>query len=59
MIVVFLGPLIDAFSFEAAGRRDVNLAADDRLDAVALGLAVKFDGAEHVAMIGHRHRRLT
>ena len=58
VVVVFLGPLVDAFFLETAGRRDVDLAADDRLDATALGLAVKFDGAEHIAMIGHRHRRL-
>ena len=58
MIVVFLGSLVDALLFEAAGRRDVDLAADDRFDAVAHRFAIKLDGAEHVAMIGHGNRRL-
>ena len=41
------------------GRRvavgDVGLAAEDRLDPVGLGRLVELDGAEHVAVVGHRH----
>ena len=58
MIVVFLRPLVDALLLEAAGRRHVDLATDDRLDAVAHRFAIKLDGAEHVAVIGHGHGRL-
>ncbi len=35
---------------------DVGLAAEDRLHTVGLGLLVELDGAEHVAVVGHRHR---
>ena len=58
MVIVFLRPLIDAFFFEAAGGRDVNLASDDRLHAVAHRFPIEFDGAEHVPMIGHGNGRL-
>src|SRR5207247_1266844 len=51
MVIVFLRPLIDAFFFEAAGGRDVNLASDDRLHAVAHRFPIEFDGSEHVPMI--------
>ena len=37
--------------------REIHLAADDRLDPGLLRRLVKLDGPEHVAMIGHRHRR--
>ena len=33
--------------------RDVNFAADDRMDAFRLGRVVELDGAEEVAVIGH------
>jgi hypothetical protein len=59
MVVVFLWAFIDTLPLEAAGRRDIDLATDDRLNAVAHRLAVKFNGAEHVAMVGHGHRRLS
>ena len=58
MVVVFLGSLVDAFLLEPAGWRDIDLAADDRLDALFHRLTVKFNGAEHVAMVGHSHGRL-
>ena len=58
MIVVFFGPLIDAFALETARRRDIDFATDDRLDAVAHCLAIKLYGAEHVAIIGHGDGRL-
>ena len=32
---------------------DVDLAADDGLDALRLGCVVELDGAEQVAVIGH------
>ena len=35
--------------------RHVDLAADNRLDAGIEGLSVKPDGAEKVAVVGHRH----
>ena len=38
-------------------RRQVELAADDRLDAGLLALQVELGGAEHVAVVGHGHRR--
>ncbi len=44
-----------------AGRRarcEVGLRADDRLDPGGLRLLVELVGAEHVAVVGHRHRRL-
>ncbi len=40
----------------ARGGREVNLAADQRLDAVRLHLAVEGDCAVDVAVIGHRAR---
>src|SRR4029453_7798294 len=52
MVVVFLWPLVDAFLFEPTGGRDIDLAADDRLDALFHRFAIKFNGAEHVAMAG-------
>src|SRR6266849_3774839 len=58
MVVVFLWSLVDAFLLEPTARRDIDFAADDGLDAMAHRLAVKFHGAEHVAVIGHRDRRL-
>src|SRR5690348_11939417 len=38
-------------------RRDVHLAAEDRLDAFLLRMVVEHDRREHVAMLGHRQRR--
>ena len=40
----------------ALGAGDVGLEADDRLDAVLLGLLVEVDDAKHVAVVGHRDR---
>ena len=37
--------------------RDVDFAADDRLDAPARGFLMKMNGAEQVAVVGNRHRR--
>ena len=37
--------------------RDVNLAADHRMDALGLGAVIKLDRAEQIAMVGHGHRR--
>ncbi len=42
---------------EAAARRDVDLAAEDGLDAAGLGLLEKLDGAEDVAVVGDGHGR--
>ena len=39
--------------------RHVGFAADDGFDADFFRFAVELDGAEHVAMIGHRHSRLS
>ena len=36
---------------------DVDLAADDRLDALPARLVVERDGGEEIAVLGHRHRR--
>ena len=47
----------NALAFEPAGRREVGLHADDRLDAGGLGLLVEVVGAEHVAVVGHGQRR--
>ena len=58
MVVIFLRPLVDAFLLEAAGRRHVDLATDNRLNTVAHRFAIKLDGPEHVAVIGHGHGRL-
>ena len=38
-------------------RRDVDLAAEDRVDAALARLIVEDDRREHVAMFGNRHRR--
>ncbi len=40
----------------ATPRRDVDLAAEDRLDALGAAGVVEGDGPEHVAVIGHGHR---
>ena len=40
---------------EPALRRDVDLAAEDGLDALGLGLFEELDGAENVAVVGHGH----
>src|SRR5262249_33249372 len=42
---------------EPALRRDVHLAADDRLDALARRLLRELDRAEHVPVVGDRTRR--
>ena len=38
-------------------RRDVDLAAEDRIDAALPRLIVEHDRREHVAVLGDRHRR--
>ena len=38
---------------ETAPRRDIQFAADDGLDTLLVGLLVKADGSEHIAVIGH------
>jgi hypothetical protein len=38
-------------------RGDIKLRADDRLDPGFFTFCVKFDGAEHTAVIGNRHGR--
>ena len=49
---------VDALALEAADvGREVGLDADDRLDPGVLGLLVELVGPEHVAVVGHRHRR--
>ena len=58
MVIVLLGSLIDALFLETAGGRDVDFTANDRFDSFVQRLAIKFDGAEHVAVVGHGHRRL-
>ena len=45
------------FSFSKREPRDVDLAADDRLDVVGAGLLVELDGAEEVAVVGLRDGR--
>ena len=42
---------------EAGAGGDVDLAADDRLDAGGHRLLVELDGAEHVAVVGDRQGR--
>ena len=41
-------------AIEAAARRDIRLATDDRLESVLACAVVKFDRAEHHAVIGQR-----
>ena len=48
---------VRGFLFEAAARRDIRLAPDDRLQPLLLRGLVELDGTVHVAMIGHGHRR--
>jgi len=49
---------VDALLLEATDvGGEVGLDADDRLDPRGLGLGVELVGAEHVAVVGHRHRR--
>ncbi len=45
------------FFVEARARRDVHLAAEDRLHARVARLLVELDGAEEIAVVGHRDRR--
>ena len=45
------------FLLEARARGDVDLAAEDRLHAGVARLLVELDGAEEVAVVGHRDRR--
>ncbi len=42
---------------EARTGCDIDLTADDRLDAGLARLEIEFDGAEHVAVVGNRQRR--
>ena len=49
---------VDALALEPADvGREVGLHADDRLHPGGLALAVELVGAEHVAVVGHRHGR--
>ena len=57
MIVVVMSEAA-VFGSQATARRHVGFAADDGLDAGVFGFSVELDGAEHVAMVGHRHGRL-
>ena len=41
----------------AVAGRDVDLAAEDRLDAALAGRVVEHHRREHVAVLGHRQRR--
>src|SRR2546427_9612120 len=45
-----------ALSHESRARRDIDLAADDRLDAGVLARLVKVDRAVHDAVVGHPDR---
>ena len=57
MVVVFFDPVVNrALFFEPTPRSNIDLAADDGLDPMLHSLLIKFDGAKHVAMIGHRQR---
>ncbi len=47
-----------AVRFEARASRDVDLATEDRLHAAFLGGLVELDGAEEVAVVRERDRRL-
>ena len=49
-----IGEFVRGFFVEAGAAGDVGLAAEDRLDALLVGLLVEFDGAEHVAVVGDR-----
>ncbi len=49
--------LLAALLLEARARGDVDLAAEDRLHAGVARLLVELDGAEEIAVIGHRDRR--
>ncbi len=42
---------------EARFGRQIQFAADDRLDAGLLAFQVEFSRAEHIAVVGDRHRR--
>ncbi len=55
------GGLLDAMSLfvKTRPRRDIGLHPENRFDAVAEGLFVKFDGAEKVAVVRHRQGRET
>ena len=48
--------LLRAFLF-AAARGHISLDADDGLDLGLLAGFIKFNGAEHIAVIGERQRR--
>src|SRR3989338_5867523 len=58
VVVVFFVPLIHTLALEAAGRRHVDLATDNGLNAVAQGLSIELDRPEHVAVVGHGKGRL-
>ena len=53
VVAARLGPVV------AAAGRQIHLAANNGLDSLLCRLGEEFDGAEHVAMIGHRNRRHT
>jgi len=43
----------------AASERHIGFAPDDGFDSRIFGFAIELDRAEHVAMVGHGHGRLT
>jgi hypothetical protein len=51
------GVALARLAFEARAGREVDLAAEDRLDAVLLGGLEELDRAEEVAVVGERDRR--
>ena len=51
-VVVPVGVVLDRASL----LRDIDLAADDRVDTVLLGLVGELHRAEQVAVVGHSHR---
>ena len=58
MVIGFLAACAGLFLVPTAGR-DVHLAADDRLDILGAGRAVKVDRPEHRPVVGDRKRTKT
>ena len=52
-VIVFRGVLARA-AFRALSRRDVKLAADERVYSLILAFAVKAERSEHIAVVGNR-----
>ena len=53
MKVGFLAGAGSSCAIPAAAPRDVDLAADDGLDALRLHGVIEGDGAVHIAVVGH------